>query len=352
MSFEPIWKVAVGGVHRNLSTRWRAPKKTQQGIGNIEKVPIASVWPHEAKDFTPWLAENLPLLGDELDMDLELEGTEVPVGNFSLDILARDANSEAIVAIENQIANADHIHLGQLLTYSAGTNASVVVWIATKFRDEHRAALDWLNEGIKDSLRFFGVEIQAVRIGDSLPAPLFRLSAAPNAWSKDVEESQVEVTPTQEKYIRFWRPLQEDLRRTYGWNVGTHNKGSYYKAGSGLGDARFGRTMRFTSEGEARVELVIKSPDGSWNKAEFELLKEHRAQIEDALGPMSWELLDDAKRNRVAVSRPGHIDDSEEELNQIRTWMTEHVTKFRTTFRPYLEDVLERMEGNGGQEES
>ena len=234
---------------------------TQQEIGNIEQVPITSVWPHEANDFTPWLAGNLPLLGNELGMDLELEGTEVPVGNFSLDILAKDANSDAVVAIENQIANTDHTHLGQLLTYSAGKNASVVVWIATKFRDEHRAALDWLNEGTRDSLSFFGVEVQAVRIGDSLPAPLFRLAAAPNTWSKDAGEAQGEVTPTQEKYIRFWQPLLEDLRRTHGWNIGTRNKASSYNAGAGISSARFGRTMRFSWDGEARVELVIKSPD-------------------------------------------------------------------------------------------
>lgn len=325
---------------------------TQTGIGSIERVPIASVWPHEANDFTPWLAENLPLLGNELGMDLELEGVEVPVGNFSLDILARDANSEAVVAIENQIANTDHTHLGQLLTYSAGKNASVVVWIATEFRDEHRAALDWLNEGTKDSLSFFGIEIDAVRIGNSLPAPLFRLAAAPNTWSKDVQESQAEVTPRQEKYIHFWRPLLEDLRQSHGWNIGTRNKGSSYNAGAGINSGAFGRTMRFTWEDEARVELVIKSPEKSWNKAAFDLLQESRGQIEESLGPVIWERLDDAKMSRVVVSRPGHIDASEDELSQIRTWMIDHLTRFRTAFGPFLEDVLERMQETGAQGES
>ena len=317
---------------------------TQQEIGKIDNVAITSVWPHEANDFTPWLAENLGLLGEELGLELELEGTEVPVGNFSLDILATDAKSQRVVNIENQIASTDHTHLGQLLTYSAGKNAGIVVWIAKEFRDEHRAALDWLNEGTSDSLSFFGVEVQAVRIGDSLPAPLFRLAAAPNTWSKDVKESQGEVTPTQEKYIRYWRPLLEELRRTHGWNIRTRNKGSSYSAGAGLGSARFGRTMRFTWDGEARVELEIKSPDKDWNKAAFELIEESRAQIEEELGSMKWERLDNAKMSRVVASRPGYIDSSEEELDQIRTWMIEYVTRFRATFRPYLEAILERME--------
>ena len=324
---------------------------TQQEIGTIKQVPITSVWPHEANDFTPWLAENLPLLGKELGMDLELAGTEVPVGNFSLDILAKDANSDAVVAIENQIANTDHAHLGQLLTYSAGKSASVVVWIATKFRDEHRAALDWLNEGTRDSLSFFGVEVQAVKIGDSLPAPLFRLAAAPNTWSKDVGEAQGEATATQEKYIRYWGPLLEDLRRTHGWNIGTRYKGSTYYAGAGIGSSRFGRTMRFTYDGEARVELQVKSADRAWNKTAFDLLRESQAQIEEELGAMIWERMDDSKMSRLAVARSGHIDSSEEELEQIRTWMTENLIRFRTVFQPHLEDVLERMEVNGAREE-
>ncbi len=324
---------------------------TQLEIGSIERLPVAEVWPHEASDFTPWLAENLGLLGTELGMELEFEGMEVPVGNFSLDILARDAKSDAVVAIENQIAQTDHTHLGQLLTYAAGRNASVVVWIATKFRDEHRAALDWLNDRTGESLGFFGIEIQAIKIGDSAPAPLFRLAASPNTWSKDVVESQGEVTETQEKYIRFWRPLLEDLRRTRGWNIGTHNKGSAYNAGASIGSARFGRTMRFTWEGEARVELVIKSAETSWNKAAFDLLEQSKTEIERELGPLIWERMDDAKMSRVAMARPGSIYESEEDLNEIRTWMTEHVIAIATTFRPHLEDALERLQG-GVPEES
>ena len=317
---------------------------TQQNIGKIEKVAITSVWPHEANDFTPWLAENLGMLGEELGMELELEGTEVPVGNFSLDILARDANSEAVVAIENQVASTDHTHLGQLLTYSAGKDADIVIWIATKFRDEHRAALDWLNEGTADSLSFFGVEVQAVRIDDSLPAPLFRLAAAPNTWSNDAKVREVETTPTQQKYIRYWKPLLVELRETYGWNIGTQNKLASYEAGAALGSAKFGRTMRFTWDGEARVELVIKSADRDWNKEVFDLLKESRAEIEEELGPTTWERLDDAKMSRVLVSRPGRIDNPEAELDEIKNWMIDHVNRFPDTFRPYLEAVQEKMQ--------
>ena len=176
-------------------------------LGKIENFDIRQIWPNEASDFTPWLAENLDLLGEELGLELELDRTEAPVGNFSLDILARDANSNAIVAIENQIAVTDHIHLGQLLTYAAGQDAGVVIWVSTEFRDEHKAALDWLNQRTEDSLEFYGVEIGAVKIGNSLPAPLFRLAAVPNSWSKQVKATATtDLSEKQQRYVNSGSP--------------------------------------------------------------------------------------------------------------------------------------------------
>ena len=313
-------------------------------LGKIENVNVKDIWQNETFDFTPWLAENLDQLGEVLNLDLELDSTEVPVGNYRLDVLARDAINDAVVAIENQIADTDHRHLGQLLTYAAGTEASIVIWVATKFQEEHRAALDWLNQGTKDSIDFFGVEIGAAKIGDSLPAPLFRLAAVPNFWSERAKPGPTTgLTETQQRYLHFWKPLLEELNREHGWSIRTENPRSYYGAGSGFG--QIGRTMRFTWEKEARVELSIQSTNTNWNKAVFDLLKDSREQIESDLGTeLVWERLDDSKSSRIGVSRSGSLDDSEEELDEIRSWMIDHVQKFRPVFRPYLEDVLSRME--------
>lgn len=312
-------------------------------LGKIQNIDVKDVWQNETSDFTPWLAENLDLLGEELGLRLELDRTEARVGDFSLDILARDADSNAVVAIENQIAGTDHGHLGQLLTYAAGTEASIVIWVATEFRDEHRAALDWLNQGTRDALDFFGVEIGAVKIDDSLPAPIFRLAAVPNSWSNR-PSTETELTEGQQRYVQFWKPLLEELNNNHGWNIKTENKYSVYAAGSGFG--RIARIMRLTWEKEARVELWIQSPDTDWNKRVFDLLRESGEQIEaDLETELFWERLDDAKSSRVGVSRSGSLDDSEEELDEIRSWMIDHVQRFRPVFRPYLEDVMSRVEG-------
>ena len=59
---------------------------------------------------------------------------------LSLDLIGRDMTNGTVVIIENQLADSDHLHLGQLLTYAAGTSASTIVWLTTAFRDEHRQA--------------------------------------------------------------------------------------------------------------------------------------------------------------------------------------------------------------------
>ena len=322
---------------------------TQREIGRIEEVNIREVWRHEANEFTPWLADNLELLGEELGLDLVLDRTEAAVGRYALDILAKDANRDAVVAIENQIEGTDHSHLGQLLTYAAGTKARIVIWIATEFRDEHRAALDWLNEGTGESLDFFGVEVRAVRIRNSVPAPLFRLAAAPNMWSKEVKGAPSDLTERQQRYLRFWRPLLEELKYSRGWRIKTENTVSYYNAGSGLGTGfgRFGRTMRFTEQGEAKVELSIQDSSKAWNEAAFNLLKASRDDIEGDLGQLIWERLDHAKGSRVAVSRKASIDDSDAELVKTRAWMIENLIRFRTKFRPYLAAALDEMQEKG-----
>ena len=140
-------------------------------LASIDRVDLREVWPHEADDFTPWLAENISRLGEALGLDLELQDTEAAVGGYSLDVLATDLNRNRTVVIENQLESTDHNHLGQLLTYAAGLDASVVVWITKEFRDEHRQALDWLNQHTDDETEFFGVAVEAWKIDGSRPAP-------------------------------------------------------------------------------------------------------------------------------------------------------------------------------------
>jgi hypothetical protein len=89
-------------------------------------------------------------------LELQVEGVEVPVGPFSADILAKDT-SENFVIIENQFGKTDHDHLGKVLTYAATLDASAVIWIAERFTDEHRKAIEWLNDHTSEGLGLYAV---------------------------------------------------------------------------------------------------------------------------------------------------------------------------------------------------
>ena len=102
-------------------------------LGRLKPVDVRAVWPHEAHQFTPWLLDNADVLADTLGIELELQAEEHPVGGFSLDLMGRDFTHNTVLIVENQLAVTDHLHLGQIMTYAAGTDAKTIVWVATAF---------------------------------------------------------------------------------------------------------------------------------------------------------------------------------------------------------------------------
>ena len=297
-----------------------------QELATIEKVDIRSIWPNEASDFTPWLAENLSALGEALGLDLELESREAPVGGYSLDVLARDGNGRPVI-IENQLGPTDHTHLGQLLTYAAGFDANVIVWIAKEFRDEHREALDLLNHRTDEDTEFFGVEVELWKIDESRPAVNFNLISTPvsGARAKDV------VSERRERYREFFQGLIDTLREEHQ---------SWYSFSSGTSGFNYG--ANFNAGGRARVELYIDSGEQERNKRTFDRLEEQREAFESGLeDTLEWERLDSRRASRVSIRRPGSIDNDEGALGELQDWMIEKLLAFKNVFGPRLADLAE-----------
>lgn len=163
---------------------------TQPVFAALADVPLRDAWAHEAHRFTPWLATNLDRLAEVIGIPLELTGTEIRVGTFSADILARNAADDSVVLVENQLEGSDHTHLGQIMTYLAGLKAQTMVWVAPTFRDEHLSAIRWLNEHTVDPFAFFAVRVRVVRIAGSPYAPLFEVVERPNNWDRQVSEKK------------------------------------------------------------------------------------------------------------------------------------------------------------------
>lgn len=180
-------------------------------FGTLAEVPLRQAWVHEAHRFTPWLADNLARIAEAIGIPLELTGTEMRVGTFSADILARNPTDDSVVLIENQLEGSDHTHLGQIMTYLAGLETHTMIWIAPSFRDEHLSAIRWLNEHTVEPFAFFALRLRLVRIGDSPFAPLFEVVERPNNWDRQLSEQRRSAEGSRselgELRLAFWTRL-------------------------------------------------------------------------------------------------------------------------------------------------
>ena len=308
-------------------------------FGQIKSVDLREGWPNEAQDFTPWLEQHISLLGDALGLELEVQEREAPVGGFSLDLLARDLGRNKTVVIENQLTATDHVHLGQVLTYGAGFDAGAVIWLARTFRDEHRQAIDWLNQHTGEGVEFFGVEIQLLRIDESKLAPNFKLVATPNQWTKEKRQGVVGGTSEkQEKYRSFFQGLIDELREQHGFTGARKAQPqSWYYFASGFAKVNYG--FSFAEKGRARVELYIDR-DKEWNERAYDELESDKKALESGLEEgLQWERLDNNKACRISVVRTGTIEDDAEALEGIRKWSVLRLLRFKDVFGPRLQNL-------------
>ncbi|MCY3924132.1 MAG: hypothetical protein OXG52_01265 [bacterium] len=178
-------------------------------MGELKNVDVRKVWDHEAYDFTPWLAEHLDKLSVVLERDLELEGTEISVGNYRADIVCRVPTDGTRVLIENQLEWANLQHLGQVMAYLAGLEARIVVWVARGFEEAHLSAFRWLNEHTSEDFGFFAVRIRAVKIEDSPPAPVFEVIERPNEWDRQIRQGPASLSELGQWRRNFWENLRK-----------------------------------------------------------------------------------------------------------------------------------------------
>ncbi|GAA4536425.1 DUF4268 domain-containing protein [Amycolatopsis samaneae] len=301
------------------------------GLGRLERLANPrDIWQHEAVDFTPWLAANIEVLSDAIGLPLTVVAQEVHVGEFRLDIQATDPDGRPVI-IENQLEPSDHMHLGQLLVYASGLEASTVIWITTRLRDEHRSALTWLNERTDSDVRVFGIELSVVRIGDSAKAPVLDVVLEPNDWSKAAKETSKAVASSRNQpRMAFFEEVFDLLTQEYpairtpriqpaNWCSFAGGPFGYY-------------ALTFSKQGY-RIELYLDMQESAGQQATkhlFDFLYQQHEAIHRELGfELVWERLEDKRASRISVYNSGFVleDADEAQREQAVRWTVDQVVR-------------------------
>lgn len=300
-------------------------------LGELKRLDLRKIWKNEEKDFSQWLSseENLRLLSSEIGIDIRLVETEAKVGSgrFEVDILAEEENGDKKIIIENQLETTNHDHLGKLITYASGYDASIIIWIFKDIREEHRQAIDWLNENSGENLAFFGIKLEVWQIDDSNPAPRFNIISKPNEWAKTLKQSKGgnKLTETKLKQLDFWTKFKSYAQEKTKIPLQTPRPHHWFDISIGSSDAHIGLTIN-TRERRLGCEIYIPN-----NKELFEKLKKEKDEIEKEL-KLKTEWRESNIACRIITYRGKFNIDDDLRMEEHFEWLLRTVLSFRRVF--------------------
>ncbi|MDO4779317.1 MAG: DUF4268 domain-containing protein [Tissierellia bacterium] len=305
-------------------------------LGKLIEVDIRELWKHEQFDFSEWLSkeENIEMLSDEIGLTLTEINKEVFVGSYRCDLVAKDETTGIKVIIENQLEATNHDHLGKIITYASGLDANVVIWIVKKAREEHRSAIEWLNNKTTKDISFFLMEIRAYKIGDSLPAPKFVIIEKPNDFVKtaNVSIDSEELSKVQAERLNFWNRFNEVLiLRNKPFNVRKATTDHWYDVALGTSEAHVSITL-VNKTNSIGIEIYIND-----NKELFDRLYSVSEEIQNELGfNMDWQRLDNKKAARIIYYIGGLDFDNHENYDELINETIDKVIIIKKSFKKYI----------------
>jgi len=310
-------------------------------LGKLEKIPLREAWKHEALNFTNWLAEdeNLKLLSDEIGIDISFLQTEASVGKFSVDILAEEENTNRKIVIENQLESTDHDHLGKIITYASGFDAEIIIWIVKDVRDEHKQAIDWLNDNTNEKINFFAINIELWRIGNSPFAPKFNIISKPNNWAKALKkstsnQSQNNTTDLKMLQLEFWTNLNDYFNNNSNINTRTPRAQHWYDLTLGVGSKAHLSLVVHNREQYCSVEVYIPN-----SKELYFELEKNKENIESETNlKFEWMELPEKQASRVKVKKTSfNLNDTENWEDEYK-WLLATVEKIKPIFAKHIQN--------------
>ena len=305
-------------------------------IGKLEEVDIRELWKHEQYDFSEWLSkkENIENLNDILGLTLVDISKETYVGSYRCDLFAKDETTGIKVIIENQLEMSNHDHLGKIITYASGLDAKVVVWIVKEAREEHRSAIEWLNNNTNSNINFFLIEIHAYKIGNSDNAPMFQVIEQPNDFIKNNKSinSNDTMNKSQSQRLEFWNQFNNVLvERGKTFNVRKATTDHWYNVAIGTSDAHIDITL-VNKDSVIGVELYITD-----NKELFDKLYQRKDEIENDLGfKLDWRRLNNSKASRIVTFIKSLNFDDHSNYNELINKTIDLAVLMRDTFKKYI----------------
>lgn len=305
-------------------------------LGTKENVDVRKIWSDEARDFTPWLSqeENISKLSQDLGMDLVVEAIEKEVGGYRADIVCIDQETNNRIVIENQLERFNHNHLGQAQSYASGLNANTIIWVATDFSDQHRSTIDWLNQISDKKHNFFGIKLNAFKIGNSLVAPDFDVVCKPNNWKKNINsKSKDKLTDTQKLQLDFWTRMNDFIiQKKVNISKREPIAGHWKNYGAGISGVEFA-TILNTTKDNIRTELVIKDENF------YNFLEPKRDEIDEEFDQsLIWINLENNDHSKILLSKFDCPFGDKERWEEYREWFLAKLIQMQKVFAKHIQD--------------
>ncbi len=305
-------------------------------LGKLKEIrDLREVWPHEALDFTPWLAEddNLALLSDAVGIEITVDETESAVGDFNVDIYATETGTGRKIIIENQLEDTNHDHLGKLITYASGKSANIIIWVVKRAREEHCSAIEWLNQHTDENIAFFLVEIKLYQIDGSDMAVKFEVVEKPNDWTKEIKRS-TNNSPRHQARYEYWVAFNDyafghsSFANAFNKKKASTDHWMSLSVGSSACNISINQVRK---DHLLVVEWYINDDKELYHK-----FYSHKSEIEAEMGmALDWRELPNKKASRILVKQTADFEDKGKWPVQF-DWVMDIALKMKRVFKKYL----------------